>query len=197
MDVSSPRRTATRGRIDKRAAILDAAFTVFARRGYDQACVQEIADEAGVAKPTVYNHLTDKETLFRHATETVAEAVRTDSLAVVERLREPGELRAALADVGLGLLRIYSDDRSRALRRLTGSAGCSWVDEALADRFARLCLTGRLRQCDPAVAAEQFLALLTGPWEGRSRKESTVDIEAVVNAAVDTFLRAFGIAAPG
>ncbi|WP_372343089.1 helix-turn-helix domain-containing protein [Streptomyces sp. KL116D] len=27
----------------------------------------EIAEEAGVAKPTVYNHLSDKENLFRHA----------------------------------------------------------------------------------------------------------------------------------
>ncbi|MGW6741439.1 TetR/AcrR family transcriptional regulator [Streptomyces sp. NPDC055025] len=56
-------RTASRGRIDKRRAILDAAFTVFARRGYGQVCVKEIAEVAGVAEPTVYNHLNDKETL--------------------------------------------------------------------------------------------------------------------------------------
>ncbi|MCP3803545.1 TetR/AcrR family transcriptional regulator [Allokutzneria sp. A3M-2-11 16] len=188
--MTSTGRTA-RGRIDKRKAILDAAFTVFARRGYDQACVQEIADEAGVAKPTVYNHLTDKENLFRHATEAVADAVRADSLAIVERLRDPGDLRAALEEVALGLLRIYSDPRSTALRRLTGSA--CWVGEALADRFARLCLAGALRQCDPAVAAEQFLALLTGPWEARALRESTVDLRAVVEAGVDTFVRAYGV----
>ncbi|SDM17764.1 TetR/AcrR family transcriptional regulator [Allokutzneria albata] len=185
--------SAPRGRIDKRKAILDAAFTVFARRGYEQACVQEIADEAGVAKPTVYNHLSDKENLFRRATEAVADAVKADSIAVVERLRDPGDLSAVLTDVAVGLLGIYSDTRATALRRLTGQVASCWVGEALADRFARLCLAGRLRQCDPAVASEQFLALLTGPWEARARSESTVDIQAVADAGVDTFLRAYGV----
>ncbi|MFF7183419.1 TetR family transcriptional regulator [Streptomyces sp. NPDC008121] len=36
-------------------AILDGAFAVFEQRGYAQACVKEIAQEEGVAKPTVYN----------------------------------------------------------------------------------------------------------------------------------------------
>ncbi|WP_410624052.1 hypothetical protein [Amycolatopsis sp. cmx-8-4] len=37
--------TGSRGRIDKREAILTAAFAVFARLGYDPAGVQEIAAE--------------------------------------------------------------------------------------------------------------------------------------------------------
>ncbi|MFD0663759.1 TetR/AcrR family transcriptional regulator [Thermocatellispora tengchongensis] len=182
--VASTRRPAPRGRIDKRKAILDAAFAVFARRGYDQACVQEIAEEAGVAKPTVYNHLSDKENLFRHAVETAAEAVMADNLAVVELVREPsGDLRALLEDVADRMLRICCDERSRALRRLTYAQLVRFPDlievvhrrtstrvaEALADRLARLCLSGHLRPCDPAQAAEQFLALLTAPVEARSR----------------------------
>src|SRR5690606_41329263 len=79
-----------RGRIDKRQAILDAAITVFARRGYDQACVQEIADEAGVAKPTVYNHLTDKATLFREAMTAAARTARARHLATLDRPTGPG-----------------------------------------------------------------------------------------------------------
>lgn len=64
---NASRREAPRGRIDKRQAILEAAFRTFAREGYGQSCVREIAAEAGVAKPTIYNHLGDKETLFREA----------------------------------------------------------------------------------------------------------------------------------
>ncbi|HEX2317248.1 MAG TPA: TetR/AcrR family transcriptional regulator, partial [Thermomonospora sp.] len=168
--------TASRGRIDKRQAILEAAFTVFARLGYAQACVQDIADEAGVAKPTVYNHLRDKETLFRHAMAAAAERALARNLAVVERLRDPGEdLRAALEDAGLRLLECHGDDDSRAWRRLlaaetgrfpdlpdaAGGDVAERVTEALADRLARLSLAGRLRRCDPSTAAEQFLALLT------------------------------------
>ncbi|GAA5037420.1 AcrR family transcriptional regulator [Thermocatellispora tengchongensis] len=208
--VASTRRPAPRGRIDKRKAILDAAFAVFARRGYDQACVQEIAEEAGVAKPTVYNHLSDKENLFRHAVETAAEAVMADNLAVVELVREPsGDLRALLEDVADRMLRICCDERSRALRRLTYAQLVRFPDlievvhrrtstrvaEALADRLARLCLSGHLRPCDPAQAAEQFLALLTAPVEARSRlggrEVPPAEIDAVASAAVDTFLRAY------
>lgn len=211
---TSAGRTASRGRIDKRQAILDAAFAVFARKGYSQACVQEIAEEAGVAKLTVYNHLGDKENLFRHAMEAAADAVMAENLAVVERLRDPGDdLRATMEDVGYRMLQVCCSERSRALRWLTYAQVARFPDiievvqgrtsnrlgEALADRLARLSLSGRVRSCDPAQAAEQFLALLTGPMEARSglgtRKVSAAETRTVAQAAVDTFLRAYGTAA--
>ncbi|WP_306361135.1 TetR/AcrR family transcriptional regulator C-terminal domain-containing protein [Nocardia sp. CC227C] len=67
--------------------------------------------------------------------------------------------------------------------------------EALADRLARLTLAGQLRRSDPDVAAEQYLALLTGPLETRSRpgtrKISAAELRAIAEAATDTFLRAY------
>ncbi|TQM32304.1 TetR/AcrR family transcriptional regulator [Nocardia bhagyanarayanae] len=201
---------AGRGRIDKREAILDAAFTVFARRGYNQACVQEIADEADVAKPTVYNHLTDKETLFREAVEAAADAVGAQCLDAIERLRDPGaDLPAALTDSARRLLRVCASEHARALRSLTYAQLAAFPDlvdsvqsrtsrrvaEALGDRFARLMLAGRLRTTDPAGAAEQFLALLTGPLESRSRlgarKVPAAELRALADSAVDTFVRAY------
>ncbi|MGW5437027.1 TetR/AcrR family transcriptional regulator [Nocardia asteroides] len=203
--------SASRGRIDKRQAILDAAFVVFARRGYAQAGLQEIAEVAGVAKPTIYNHLNDKETLFRHALAAVGETVLAENLAVVERLREPGEdLRACLEDVAFRLIRSCCSEQSRSLRWLTYGQVAQFPDlidivvsrtsdqlaDALADRMARLSLAGLLRTSDPAIAAEQFLVLITGPMEGRTRlgtrKVATAEMHAVATAAVDTFLRAYG-----
>ncbi|MGW4092941.1 TetR/AcrR family transcriptional regulator [Nocardia sp. NPDC004750] len=203
-------QAASRGRIDKRQAILDAAFVVFARRGYAQACVQEIAEAAGVAKPTIYNHLNDKETLFRHTLAAAGDAVLAENLSVVERLRNPGpDLRATLEDLAYRLIRVCCSERSRSLRWLTYGQVAQFPDlidivvsrtsgqlaEALADRLARLSLSGRLRACDPATAAEQFLALITGPMEGRSRlgtrKVSTTEMHAVATTGVDTFLRAY------
>ncbi|MER5307758.1 TetR/AcrR family transcriptional regulator [Streptomyces sp. NPDC002773] len=204
--------TITRGQADRRQAILEGAFTVFARRGYAQACVKEVAAEAGVAKPTVYNHLNDKATLFRQAVRAAAQVELDERLAALEPLKEPGDLRAALEDVGHKLLRLHTDDRSCALRRLlyaeitqfpdlvdiVAEHGPHRLGQALADRLARLALAGRLRADDPDQAAEQFIALLTGPLEARSRMGTRqlddAELRQLARAAVRTFLAAFGTA---
>jgi TetR/AcrR family transcriptional regulator, mexJK operon transcriptional repressor len=201
----------TRGQAERRQAILEGAFTVFARRGYAQACVKEIAAEAGVAKPTVYNHLNDKATLFRQAMDAAAQIVLDERLAALEPLKEPGDdLGATLQDVGHQLLRLHTDDRSCALRQLLYSEIIQFPDilevitengphrltQALADRLARLALAGRLRATDPDQAAEQFLALLTGPLETRTRMGTRqiqdTELHEITRAAVRTFLAAFG-----
>lgn len=200
-----------RGRIDKRQAILAAAFTVFAREGYAQASVDAIAAEAGVAKHTIYNHFGDKQTLLRAAIAAEADQALARNLAAVDRLREHGDdLRAALEDVGYRLVRCYCDERSWALRRLLYAEVNTFPDllgiirgrasdpvtEALADRLARVALSGRLELTDPSAAAEQLAALLTGPIENRShlgtRKLPVSELKAVTRGAVDTFLKAFG-----
>ncbi|MEV4803660.1 TetR/AcrR family transcriptional regulator [Nonomuraea sp. NPDC049421] len=204
--------TTTRGRIDKRQAILEGAFTVFAREGYAQACVQTIAREAGVAKPTVYNHMTDKATLFRHALEAAARTVLDERIAALEPLAAPGDdLRATLEQVAGRLLDLHTDGRSCALRRLLYSevthfpdildivrdSGPDRLTRALADRLARLALAGRLRAADPDLAAEQFLALLLGPLEARTqlgtRTLADAELHAIATSAVDTFARAWDL----
>ncbi|MEV0360413.1 TetR/AcrR family transcriptional regulator [Nocardia sp. NPDC050697] len=202
--------TATRGRIDKRQAILDAAFTVFAERGYDQACVREIASAAGVAKPTVYNHLSDKATLFRSALRAAADEVGAVCAAAVEPLRDAADVPRALTETAQLLLAACSDERPRALRRLALSGSTAFpelLDEiqdatsvrlrsALADRLARLTLAGQLRTPDPDIAADQLLALLTGVLESRSRLGSrelpAAELDTIATAAVRTFLSAYG-----
>lgn len=52
-----------------RARILDAAREVFQRRGYAGARIEDIADHAGVAVPTVYKGFANKRTLLIGAVE--------------------------------------------------------------------------------------------------------------------------------
>jgi TetR/AcrR family transcriptional repressor of mexJK operon len=204
--------TVTRGRIDKRQAILAAAFTVFARDGYRQASVDTVAATAGVAKHTIYNHFGDKQSLFREAVAALADDALARNLAAVELLRPEREPAEALTEVGLRLAECYCDEKSWALRRLLAAETASMpelldivrdratdrVNDALADRFARLALAGRLRITDPVVAAEQFGALLTGPLETRSRLGTRTlppaELAEVTQNAVQTFLRAYGVA---
>ncbi len=48
----------------KRGAILKAAMEMFRRHGFKRTSVELIAEEAKVAKPTIYAHFEDKEALF-------------------------------------------------------------------------------------------------------------------------------------
>jgi AcrR family transcriptional regulator len=207
---------APRGRIDKRQAILDAAFTVFAQRGYTQAGMQEIADVAGTAKPTVYSHFHDKETLFLAALGAAGDDLAALNLAIIDDMRADdmrtsgGDIAAEFERTAFRLAELCCEERSRALRRLTYAEvhrfpslleivygrTAGQLTAALAGQLARLSLAGRLRHCDPDTAAGQFLALVTGPMESRSRlgtrEVSQAEACVVASAAVDTFLRAYG-----
>jgi TetR/AcrR family fatty acid metabolism transcriptional regulator len=49
----------------RRAEIIDAARTVFARRGFAHGIIDEIAKEAGIAKGTVYLYFRSKTEIYR------------------------------------------------------------------------------------------------------------------------------------
>jgi len=63
-----------------RAALLEAAARVYARRGFDGATVDEVAEEAGFTKGAVYSHFGSKENLLlalldEHLAAQIAEQV--------------------------------------------------------------------------------------------------------------------------
>ncbi len=183
---------------------------MFARSGYAQARVDEIAAEAKVAKATVYNHFGDKQTLFRQAVQELSDLALAANLAAVEELAAPGDdVVATLKGAGLRLATCYCSEQSRALRRLLSAEATQFpdlldiVDEvsnrvirALADRLARLSLAGTLRIDDPDMAATQLAVLLTGPVDMRSRFNTCAvpepELITITDAAVTTFLAAFG-----
>jgi TetR/AcrR family transcriptional repressor of mexJK operon len=200
----------SRGRLDKRQAILDAALRVFARDGYGQATVDTIAAEAGVAKPTIYNHLGGKENLFRHVLAEIAARSNRKTLAALEAFSdEPRDLRAELTRVARGLVACFLDGQSAALRRLLHAeivrfpdlfdtvlaSGPNQATDALAGRLARLANAGRLTIDDPLRAANQFFALISCDLPALSalgtRSVGRRAIDRSITSGVDTFLRAF------
>jgi AcrR family transcriptional regulator len=59
--------TAERKRLggeERRATIIDAAGPLFGERGYDRVRLDQIAAAAGVTKPILYRHFTDKQALY-------------------------------------------------------------------------------------------------------------------------------------
>jgi AcrR family transcriptional regulator len=57
----------------RREQLLEVALEVFARQGYHQASMNEIAEAAGVTKPVLYQHFESKEGLYLELLHDVAE----------------------------------------------------------------------------------------------------------------------------
>lgn len=89
---------------DKRAAILRAAIQVFARNGYFNSKVADIARVAGVADGTVYLYFKSKEeilhSIFSHTMDEAIAAGRAE----VAKLTDPHEKLQAIARNHLALL---------------------------------------------------------------------------------------------
>jgi len=79
-------------RPSRRQEIIDAAIKVFARTGFVETSVQDVAEEAGVVPTAVYYHFAGKDELFDVALQSVI--VELDD--VVENARPEGDQREAL-----------------------------------------------------------------------------------------------------
>jgi AcrR family transcriptional regulator len=112
MSDAGPARTRKAESVARRDAILDAALTVFAERGFEAARLDDVAARAGVAKGTLYLYFKDKEALFE-------EVVRTAVSPIVERI---GALAAApdlsMANLLDGLFSLFEKEVLGTRRKL-------------------------------------------------------------------------------
>jgi TetR/AcrR family transcriptional repressor of mexJK operon len=198
--------------VRSRAAVLEAATTLFLRDGYSATTMDDIAETAGVSKRTVYNNFTDKEALFREvvmAATGIAEEFAADAAA---DLADPDDLAAALDTLARRMAVMATNPRVVRLRRLLIGEAHRFPDLAaeyyrvapgtvistLAAAFESLALRGRLRMTDPRRAAEQFAFLVLGAALDRAMfdgRDQTADPGAVARASDDgvrTFLTAYG-----
>jgi TetR/AcrR family transcriptional regulator, fatty acid metabolism regulator protein len=85
------RKTSRNGTSGKRESILRAATRVFARNGYFNSKVADIAREADVADGTVYLYFKSKEEILHSIfDQNMAEAIASGRV-LIEKLRDPGE----------------------------------------------------------------------------------------------------------
>jgi AcrR family transcriptional regulator len=93
----------------KRSKIARAAIELFARKGFEQTTIQEIANAAKIGKGTVYHYFKDKDEILRAASEEIMSALETPVEDSMERIKNPSEMLSAML---YGLLDI-SDDAER------------------------------------------------------------------------------------
>ena len=95
------RKTSRNGASGKRESILRAATRVFARNGYFNSKVADIAREADVADGTVYLYFKSKEEILHSIfDQNMAEAIASGRV-LIEKLKDPGEKLRRIATLHL------------------------------------------------------------------------------------------------
>lgn len=181
--------------------LLKAATEAFAAEGY-RASIERIAARAGVARQTLYNHFPSKEALFEEVVRAAMREVLVTLESTGDDLREnllqfaEAYRRKVLSPEALAMVRAIAAEAPRCaeLARSVFAAGPEQTAAHLARFLGRAMADGRLRQDDPAMAAEMLIAMLTG----YERLQGLIDPGADLLAdrsrgerVVDCFLRAY------
>jgi TetR/AcrR family transcriptional regulator, mexJK operon transcriptional repressor len=197
-----------------RAAVVDAARSLFLRQGYAGTTMEDIAALAGLTKRTLYNNYPDKDALFVQ--------IAADSIAYAEQFARglheeftvgitAANLRATLHDLGERLALGIARPEVFALRRLLIGEARAFpelareyfdrapgsVIEALASGFEHLGERGLLRLSDARSAAVQFAYLVAGEALDRGVLiGATPPKQQVITGAregVETFLARYSV----
>ncbi|GLU49998.1 TetR/AcrR family transcriptional regulator [Nocardiopsis ansamitocini] len=187
-----PRRADRRTR---REEILAAAIRVFARRGYAASRIDDIAQEAGVAKGSVYLYFDSREQLLHVA----AEAFTARSAAVLaEAAAGRGGARERLERLVRGVVAMLTAEPDLARVLLDLWAASRWgpqspLDLAATYREYRAAIAALLEEataqgCPGAVDAHAHATVLVGAIEG-CVLQWLIDPEVDPAALVDPLVR--------
>jgi TetR/AcrR family transcriptional repressor of mexJK operon len=194
----------------KRAAIKEAATTLFLSQGYSGTSMDQVAELAAVSKQTVYKHFADKEQLFRDIVLGITSTVES-FVSAVTALRDTNDLATDLTALGRRYIASVMQPRVLQLRRLViaevgrfPDLGRAYYDRGpnrvigeLASCFQHLTERGLLRANDPGLAASHFAFLILSiPLDkamvcGEETFEAT-ELERIADAGIRVFLVAYG-----
>lgn len=162
-------KTATQD-MGTRVAILKAARTVFARRGFEGASMREVAEVAAVNNAMIYYHFKDKDQLYR--------AVLADSFMAFDRIwehkifRSPVCVRAKIQKYVEEFIRYQHANED--LRRIMSmefaacSGNCKWLaDEFFSQSYEKLAAllregtrNGELKRVDISLAIPSLVGMI-------------------------------------
>lgn len=206
--VSSPPSRREANRLSRREAILDVAKGSFLNQGYAAATMSAIAAELGGSKGTLWSYFPSKEALFTAVIDRATEEFRQQLTLV---LNPADDLEVALvrfcrhyltrvmsAD-GVALHRLVVAEASRfpEVGKIFYERGPRQTHLLLARFIADAQDRGRLQGIDPIHAAQQLTWLcMAGHYQmlltGAADMVTAEDIAVDVDAAMTTFLRAYG-----
>jgi TetR/AcrR family transcriptional regulator len=169
----------------RRDTILAAARHVIARQGRSGASMQAIADEAGIAKGTLYLYFRDRDELLQHTGDRVFEDLLARLTAVLDEPRPlPDSLRSLVRtkleffDENQEFLRVYmalrySGDAAASRRHRRQARPYTRYLESLTVFLGEAAARGEMKPFDPERVALFFVegvaAILLHRLEGSAR----------------------------
>ncbi len=168
----------------RRAQLVDVGRTVFAKRGYEATSVEEIASQAKVSKPVVYEHFGGKEGLY-------AVVVDREMEYVVRRISEAissGSPRERVESAALAFLTYVKDhpdgfsvlvhDAPVGSARVGLTGLLNDVAERVADLFAAAFKEAGYDARSAPIYAHALIGMVTfvGQWWTESRKPNVEEV---------------------
>lgn len=191
----------------KRVAIVEAATRLFLDSGYDPVSMDTIAEAAQVSKRTVYNHFSNKETLFGAVMQMMCRQFnRLDPSDNVPT----GPPEEVLIAIGTDFVTLVTSPESIALYRIVTAEAprhpelaevfyqngpdpfCNTLSRYFEDQTTK----GAIDICEPVTAAHQFWELIKAPFHmklllGLAQRPDEAEILASVEATVARFLKMY------
>ena len=153
MDVNQnnkERRTQAGRRAATRRALLDAARSLFAERGYHGTAAEEIVQRAGLTRGALYHHFEDKKDLFRAVVDEI-EGEIDEEIEEAERA-QPGLPEAVMAGYR-AFIDAVLDPELRRTFFLDGPSVLGWEWREIDARHA----VGKIEEGLEALIAEGFV----------------------------------------
>jgi AcrR family transcriptional regulator len=155
---------------ERRRQIIEAAATLFSRKGFRGTKTREIAQAVGVSEAMLYKHFATKEELYaaiieakshlRSALDTVVEAAEREDDAEVLRTLAREMIERTQKDPTLMRLTFFSALEGHALSEMMFRSRVQQLDDFLCRYIARRIAAGAFRGVDPVQATWNFLGMV-------------------------------------
>jgi len=155
---------------ERRRQIIEAAATLFSRKGFRGTTTREIAKAVGVSEAMLFKHFVTKEELYAAIIEakshvgrlmdTVVEAAKRGDDAEVLRTLAREMIARTRTDPTLMRLTFFSALEGHALSDMIFRSRVQQLDDFLSGYIARRIAAGAFRDVDPMQAAWSFIGMV-------------------------------------
>ncbi len=151
----------------RREQLLEVALGVFARRGFHQTSMNEVADAAGVTKPVLYQHFASKRALYTELLELVSRRL----LEAIEKATATADGPRAQVEGGLAAYFRFVVESPEAYQLMFGGGTrrdeefallASELERGIAGVIAELIVVDGLPAADRLLLAHGIVGLAEG-----------------------------------